>query len=75
MRGLNLCYIRVMNKIATISKKVSGGEELVVVKRSDFEKLMRWHNEMSDALTKISRGRNEYKNKKTIVASSPRRFR
>lgn len=63
------------NAIATIPKKVSGGEELVVVKRSDFELFRKWQEEVQDALIKVRRGRAEYKNKKTIVVASPKRFR
>ena len=60
---------------AIIPKKVSGGEELVVVKRADFEVFQKWQNEVDDALSKIKRGREEYKNKKTVVADSTRKFR
>ncbi len=63
------------NTIATIPKKVSGGEELVVVRRSDFEAFQKWRMEISDALAKVRRGREEYKKKKTVVANSPRKFR
>ncbi|MEK7212386.1 MAG: hypothetical protein AAB686_01790 [Patescibacteria group bacterium] len=63
------------NQIATISKEVSGGEELVVVKRSDFELFRKWQNEVQNALAKVRRGRTEYRNGKAIVASSPKRFR
>jgi hypothetical protein len=61
--------------IATIPKKVSGGEELVVIKRSEFEQFKRWQTEVRDALTKVKRGRAEYKKEKTIIAASPKRFR
>ena len=63
------------NPIATIPKKVSGGEELVVVKRKDFEEFMKWQSETQDALSKVKRGRAEYKKRKTVTASSPRKFR
>ncbi|MEK7188021.1 MAG: hypothetical protein AAB691_04215 [Patescibacteria group bacterium] len=63
------------HQIATISKKVSGGEELIVVKKKDFEQFMKWQEEMRDVLTKVRRGRAEYRSKKTIVADSPKRFR
>ena len=63
------------SQIATIPKKVSGGEELVVVKRSEFELFRKWQEEAQDALAKVRRGRAEYKNGKTVVASSPKRFR
>lgn len=62
-------------QIATIPKKVSGGEDLVVVKKKDFELFQKWQKEMREVLTKVERGREEYKKRKTIVASSPRAFR
>lgn len=61
--------------IATISKKVSGGEELIVVKKSDFAIFQRWQAEINDALAKVRRGREEYKKRRTMVVSSPRTFR
>ncbi|OGY99276.1 MAG: hypothetical protein A2945_04870 [Candidatus Liptonbacteria bacterium RIFCSPLOWO2_01_FULL_52_25] len=64
-----------VNQVATISKRVSGGEELVVVKRRDFEQFRKWQDGTHDALAKVRRGRAEYKNGKTIVASSSKRFR
>lgn len=54
------------SSIATIPKKVSGGEELVVVKRSDFEQFRKWQSEVRDALAKVKRGRAEYKHRKTL---------
>lgn len=62
-------------QIATIPKKVSGGEELVVVKKRDFQIFQKWQAEINDALEKVTRGRGEYKKKKTVIASSPRKFR
>ena len=61
--------------IVTIPKKVSGGEELVVVKKGDFELFQKWQEEVNGALAKVKRGREEHKKKKTIVVSSPSRFR
>lgn len=61
--------------MATISKKITKGEELVVVRRSDYEAFVRWMAEIKDALAKVRRGRSEYRAKKTIVADSPRHFR
>jgi hypothetical protein len=63
------------SRIATISKNVSGGEELIVVKRRDFVAFERWQRELNDALAKVKRGRSEYRTRKTVAASSPRRFR
>lgn len=64
-----------VNSIATIPKRVSGGEELVVVKRRDFEQFRKWQEGVQDALEKVRRGRAEHRNGKTITASSPKRFR
>lgn len=64
-----------VTQIATISKKVSGGEELVVIKKSDFQMFQKWQNEVSDALSKVMRGREEYRKRKTVEASSPHKFR
>ena len=61
--------------IATIPRKVSGGEELVVVKKRDFDLFQKWQIELKDALAKVRRGREEYKKRKTVVAASPRLFR
>lgn len=44
-------------RVATISKAISGGEELVVVKRRDFAMYEKWQSEVNDALTKVKRGR------------------
>lgn len=62
-------------QIATIPKEVSGGEELIVVKRGDFELFQKWQAEVNDILTKVKRGREEYRKKKTVVTSSPSKFR
>ncbi len=61
--------------IATISKNVSGGEELVVVKRRDFAAFEKWQSKVTNALAKVKRGRAEFRARKTVVASSPRKFR
>ena len=61
--------------IATIPKKVSGGDDLVVVKKEDFEQFQKWQEDIKDALVKVRRGREEFRKKKTVAASSPRQFR
>ncbi|MDO8516092.1 MAG: hypothetical protein Q7S28_02475 [bacterium] len=33
------------------------------------------YSELADALAKVKRGRSEYKNRKTVVATSPKKFR
>jgi len=62
-------------QIATIPKKISGGEELIVVRKSDFATYQEWQSEIHDALEKVRRGRIEYKQRKTVIAHSPRKFR
>ena len=61
--------------IITIPSKLSNGEDLVVVRRRDFDIFQSWRQEVKDALAKIGRGRKEYQAKKTITALSPRVFR
>ena len=63
------------SNIATIPKRVSRGEELVVVRRKDFDAFKRWQDEVQDALRKVKRGRTEYRRGKTAIVSSPRTFR
>lgn len=59
----------------TIPKKVSGGEDLVVVRRKDFEAFEKWRAEVRDALGKVARGRREYREGRTVTTASPRAFR
>lgn len=56
----------------TIPKRITKGEELVIVPSKDFEAFRRWQIEAKDALAKVARGRREYRQKKTIVATSPK---
>lgn len=58
--------------IVTIPKKVSRGEELVVIRRQDFDVFLRWQEEVKDVLAKVRRGQKEYRLGKTRVVSSPR---
>ena len=59
----------------TIPKKLSGGNDLVVVRRKDFELFKKWQDETINALAKVRRGRKEHRQGKTVVVSSPRFFR
>ena len=63
-------YVNLVNMapVVTIPKKVSGGEELFVIQKREFEAFRRWRTEANDALAKVKRGREEYKRKKTITA-------
>ena len=64
-----------MSNIATISKKVSGGEELVVVRKRDFDAFQKWQSQANDALSKVYRGRKEYRAGKTQILSSSKKLR
>ena len=60
----------------TIPKEINKGKkELIVVCRREFEAFQKWQAEAQNALAKVKRGREEYRQKTTIVASSPRIFR
>lgn len=73
---LVLCYDTLMiTPVATISKKATLGDELVVLRRGDFEAFEQWQAEVQDALQKVKRGRQEYRRGKTVTALSPRVFR
>ncbi|MBI2097063.1 MAG: hypothetical protein HYT40_02865 [Candidatus Sungbacteria bacterium] len=60
------------SSVVTIPKKVSGGEELVVVRKDDFEAFRNWRKEVENALAKVQRGRREYRLRKARVVASPR---
>lgn len=61
--------------IATIPKKVRGGDDLVVIRRDDFKAFQKWKAEVDNALAKAERGRAEYRRGKAVRVSSPRKFR
>ena len=54
----------------TISKKVTHGEELIVVSRREFEKLQQRLTEVKDALSKIRKGEKELRLGKTKIVKS-----
>ena len=58
--------------IVTIPKKITKGDELIIVPRKDFESFQKSQREVKDALEKIGRGNKEYRQKKTRVVSSPK---
>ncbi len=60
------------NSIATISPKVTRGEELIVIPRSLYEKFLGLREEYEHALAKVKRGRKALREGKTYIASSPR---
>ncbi len=54
----------------TIPKRMTHGDELIVVARREYEQLRREFMELKDALGKIRQGEMELKQGKTRVVSS-----
>jgi len=59
-----------MGPTLTIPKRITHGEELVVVSLREYEQLHRHLAEVKDALTKIRQGEKELKEGKTRVIKS-----
>lgn len=53
----------------TIPKKVTHGEELIVIRRKDYEDLHQHLAEARDALMKIRRGNSELLKRKTRITT------
>ncbi|MBI4689964.1 MAG: hypothetical protein HY754_06820 [Nitrospirae bacterium] len=54
----------------TIPKRITRGEELIVVRRQEYERLKKHLAEVKDALVKIRQGEKELKEGKTKVIKS-----
>lgn len=59
-----------MIQALTIPKSITHGEELIVVRRSEYERLQKRLVEVKDALTKIKLGEKELKEGKTRITNS-----
>lgn len=59
-----------MERILTIPKKMTNGEELVVIPRREYENLKKHLSEVQDALSKIRQGEKELRGGKTRVVKS-----
>lgn len=59
-----------ITKVEVISKKLTLGEELVVITKKEFNRIQKRMWELTDALAKISRGEKELKEKKTKIVPS-----
>ena len=59
-----------MQAVITIPKNFIHGDELMVVRRKDYEKMQKHLDEVRDALGKIRRGEKEYREGKTIAVKS-----
>lgn len=56
-----------MSTVITIPRNFTHGEDLIVVRRKEYEELQKHLSEVQDALEKIRCGDRELKEKKTIV--------
>ena len=54
----------------SIPRKLTHGEDLVVIRKSEYDALRRNFKELKDAFDKIRRGEKEFKNGKTKVIRS-----
>jgi len=54
----------------SIPKNWTHGEDLVVIRKSEFDALRRRFKELTDAINKIKRGEKELKNGKTKIVHS-----
>ena len=59
-----------MELLFTIPKRITHGEELIVVSRREYEKLKQHLAEVTGALSKIRQGEKEFKNGKTRAIKS-----
>jgi len=59
-----------MRSILTIPKRITHGEELVVIRREEYEQLQKHLAEIKDALAKIRQGEKELRKGKTRVIKS-----
>ena len=59
-----------MNLTLTIPKRMTHGDELIVVGRKEYENLRKQFIELKDALAKIRQGENELKVGKTRIVKS-----
>ena len=55
---------------ARIPRRLTHGEELLVIRRRDYERLQQHVAEVEDALAKIRRGEREHRAGKTRVIAS-----
>ena len=59
-----------MHLTLTIPKRMTHGDELIVVRRKEYEILRKQFVELKDALAKVRQGEHELKNGKTRVVKS-----
>lgn len=62
--------MKVHDNTTTIPKQLTGGNDLVVVRRRDYERLQRLIEETQDALGKVKRGEKEHRRGATKLVHS-----
>ncbi len=64
-----------MKALINIPKGLTHGDDLVVIRKSDYEALHQRLHEFKDALGKIKRGESELRNGKTKIVQSLQELR
>lgn len=59
-----------MGPILTVPKRLTHGEELVVLRKDEYERLLRRTEGIADALKIIAEGERAYREGRTVKASS-----
>ena len=59
-----------MKSMVNIPKNLTHGEDLIVIRKSEYEALRRRFKELTDAINKIRRGDKELKSGKTKIINS-----
>ncbi len=59
-----------MRTVLTIPKRITNGEELIVLRKDEYERLVHHKEEIAHALKVIAEGEKAYKEGRTIKASS-----
>ena len=61
--------MRPVSKV-TIPKRITDGEELIVIRRQEYEQMVKHLAEVKDALVKIRKGEKELREGRTRVVKS-----
>ncbi len=61
--------MRPISKV-TIPKRITSGEDLIVIRRKEYEEILKHLVELKDALAKIRKGERELSEGKTLVVKS-----
>lgn len=60
---MSIIYLKsiIVFEIVTIPKRLTHGDELIVIRRKEYEQLQKHLEEVRDALLKINQGEKEFK--------------